>query len=115
MRRREFIAGLGSAAAWPMVARAQQATKPAIGLLNVPAAPGAMEQFFLPAFKEGLTDTGYTVGRNATIEAREGGIDQLPALAADLIRRQVTVIVALGVRPTQVMKAATQTIPVVFG
>jgi putative tryptophan/tyrosine transport system substrate-binding protein len=114
MRRREFIAGLGSAAAWPVVARAQQRAMPVIGWLNAPGAPGTMERF-LPAFNQGLADTGYVAGRNVTIESREGGIDRLPALAADLVRRQVTVIVALGIRPTQAVKAATQTIPVVFG
>jgi putative ABC transport system substrate-binding protein len=81
MRRREFIAGLGSAAAWPVVARAQQATMPVIGWLNVPAAPGTMERF-LPAFYQGLADTGYVVGRNVTMESHEGGVDRLPALAA---------------------------------
>jgi putative ABC transport system substrate-binding protein len=70
---------------------------------------------YLPAFNQGLADAGYVVTRNVTIEPREGSVDQLPALAADLVRRQVTVIVALGNRPTQAVKAATQTIPVVFG
>jgi putative ABC transport system substrate-binding protein len=114
IRRREFMAGLGSAAAWPVVTPAQQATMPVIGWLNVPTAPGTMEPY-LSAFTQGLADTGYVVGRDVTIEPREGGIDQLPALAADLVRRQVTVIVAAGIRPTQAAKAATQTIPVVFG
>jgi putative ABC transport system substrate-binding protein len=113
MRRREFIAGLGSAAAWPVVARTQQPAMPVIGWLNNPAAV-PMERY-LPAFKQGLADTGYVVGRNVTIESREGGIDRLPALATDLVRRQVTVIVAAGTRSTQAAKVATQTIPVVFG
>jgi putative ABC transport system substrate-binding protein len=112
-KRRTFIAGVGSAAAWPVLARAQQQAVPVIGLLNVPAAPGTVERY-LPAFKEGLADTGYVVGRNVAIEYREGGVDQLPALAADLVRRQVTVIVATGIRPTRAAKAATQTIPLVF-
>jgi putative ABC transport system substrate-binding protein len=72
MRRREFIAGLGSAAAWPVVAGAQQPAMPVIGWLNVPVAPGTMERF-LPAFTQGLADTGYVVGRNVSIEPREGG------------------------------------------
>jgi putative ABC transport system substrate-binding protein len=113
IKRREFIAGLGSAAAWPLAARAQQpAGMPVIGWLNNPAL-GTMDSY-LPAFKQGLADTGYVVGRNVAIESREGGIDRLPVLAADLVRRQVTVIVAVGVRPAQAAKAATQTIPVVF-
>ena len=112
MKRREFIAGLGSAAAWPVVARAQQPAVPVIGWLN--PVPGTMERY-LPAFNQGLAETGYVVGRNVTIESREGDIDRLPALAADLVRRQVTVIVAAGIRSAQAAKAATQTIPVVFG
>jgi putative ABC transport system substrate-binding protein len=112
MRRREFIAGLGTAATWPMVAQAQQPVVPVIGWLNNPA-PGTMERF-LPAFKEGLADTGYVVGRNAAIVFREGGADQLQALAADLVRQKVTVIVAIGNTSAQAARAATQTIPVVF-
>jgi putative tryptophan/tyrosine transport system substrate-binding protein len=114
MRRREFIAGIGGAVAWPVVARAQQSGMPVIGWLNVPAAPGTIERY-LPAFKEGLADSGYVVGRNVTIDSREGSVQQLPALAADLVRRQVKVIVAAGVITAQTVKAATQTIPVVFG
>jgi putative ABC transport system substrate-binding protein len=111
IRRREFIAGLGSAAAWPVVARAQRAV-PVIGWLNVPAL-GTMERYLEP-FKQGLADTGYVAGRNVTIESREAGFDQLPALAADLVRRKVTVIGAVGIRAAQAAKAATRTIPVVF-
>jgi putative tryptophan/tyrosine transport system substrate-binding protein len=103
---------LGGAAAWPVVARAQRPAMPVIGWLNNPAL-GTME-LYLPAFKQGLADTGYVVGRNVTIESREGGIDRLPALASDLVRQQVTVIAAVGVRPAQAAKAATHTIPVVF-
>jgi putative ABC transport system substrate-binding protein len=112
IKRREFIAGLGSAAAWPVVARAQQLPLPVIGWLS--PIPGTM-QLWLPAFTQGLAETGYIVGRNVTIEPREGGPDQQPALAADLVRRHVTVIVAAGVTPALAAKAATQTIPVVFG
>jgi putative ABC transport system substrate-binding protein len=114
IQRREFIAGLGSAAAWPVVARAQQSTMPVIGFLNVPVGPGTMDRY-LPAFKQGLADTGYIVDRNVTIEPREGGVDQLPSFAADLVRRHVTVIVAVGTNSALAAKAATQTIPIVFG
>jgi putative ABC transport system substrate-binding protein len=112
MRRREFIAGLGIVAAWPVVARAQQPAMPVIGWLS--AAPGTMDGYLL-GFKQGLADTGYVVGRNVMIESREGAIDRLPALAADLVQRRVTVIVAVGVNATRAAKAATQAIPVVFG
>jgi putative tryptophan/tyrosine transport system substrate-binding protein len=109
MKRRQFIAGLGGAAAWPLTARAQQPTMPVIGWLG--SVPGTME-IFLPPFVQGLAETGYVVGRNVTIESREG--ERLPALAADLVRPHVTVIVAVGGTAAQVAKAATQTIPVVF-
>ena len=112
IKRRQFIAGLGSAAAWPVVARAQQAAVPVIGWLST--APGTMDGYLL-GFKQGLADTGYVVGHNVMIESREGGIDRLPALAADLVQRRVTVIVAAGEDATLAAKAATQTIPVVFG
>src|SRR5271167_3009547 len=108
MRRREFIAGLGAATAWPLLARAQQPAMPAIGWLD--DVPGTMERY-LPLFAEGLAETGYVVGRNVTIEPREG--DRLPALAADLIRQHVAVIAVVGSTAAQVAKAATQTIPVV--
>ena len=108
MRRRQFIAGLGSAAAWPVVARAQQAM-PVIGWLStVPFGT------VLPPFAQALAETGYVVGRNVTIEPRQGDRGQLPALAADLVRRHVTVIVAVGANSALVAKATTQTIPVVF-
>jgi putative ABC transport system substrate-binding protein len=115
MRRREFIAGLGGTAiAWPLAAPAQQPAMPVIGWLNIPV-PGTTERA-LPLFNQGLAETGFVVGRDVTIESREGGgLDQLPALAADLVRRKVTVIAALGVGSAQAAKAATQTIPVVFG
>jgi putative tryptophan/tyrosine transport system substrate-binding protein len=109
VKRRDFIAGLGSAAAWPVVARAQQPAMPVIGWLA--RVPGTLERW-LPAFKQGLAETGYVVGRNVTILSREG--DELPALAADLVRQHVTVIVAVGGGAAQDAKAATQTIPVVF-
>jgi putative ABC transport system substrate-binding protein len=107
--RWEFIAGLGSAAAWPVVARAQQVAAPVIGWRAT--VPGTLERF-LPAFKQGLAESGYIVGRNVTIGSREG--DRQPAVAADLVRQHVTVIAVVGITGTQAAKAATQTIPVVF-
>ena len=97
MRRREFITGLRSAAAWPLAARAQQRPMPVIGWLNNPT-PGTMEGF-LPAFKQGLADTGYVVGSNVTIESREGGIDQLPALATDLDMGSAAIWANMGQEP----------------
>jgi putative ABC transport system substrate-binding protein len=110
VKRRTFIAGLGGAAAWPVVARAQQAV-PVIGWLSV--LPGTMETD-LPAFSEGLAETGYVVGRNVTIDASGDHVGQQAAIAADLVRRQVAVIVAVGRNATLAAKAATQTIPVAF-
>ena len=85
---------------------------PVIGWLN--PVPGATERY-LPAFNQGLAETGYVLGRNVTIVSPEGDTDRLPALAADLVRRHVTAIVAVGIGSTQAAKAATQTIPIIFG
>ena len=115
MRRRAFIAGLGVAAAWPVVARAQQRPMTAVGYLS--SATSAGFAHFVAAFREGLSQTGYVEDRNITLLFRwaEGQNDRLPALVADLVGRQVAVIAATGgLQPGVVVKAATSTIPIVF-
>jgi putative tryptophan/tyrosine transport system substrate-binding protein len=116
MRRREFIAGLGSAAAWPVVARAQQPAMPAVGLLLARSAGDALSVGDSAAFRQGLAEAGYVEGSSIAIEARFAGgqLDRLPILAAELVRRQVAVIFASGSDAAQAAKYATTTIPIIF-
>jgi putative tryptophan/tyrosine transport system substrate-binding protein len=117
MRRREFITLVGSAAAaWPLVAPAQQPPKlPTIGFLTS-YSPDAIGQGLLAAFRQGLAEAGFVGGKNATIEVHwaEGHYDRLPAMAADLARRQISVIATAGNNAGLSAKAATTITPIVF-
>lgn len=115
MRRREFIKVIAaSAATWPIAARAQQAAIPVVGFINASSARNYSRQ--LEAFLKGLGESGYVDGRNVAVEYRwaEDQYDRLPAMAADLVHRQVAVIVATSTTAALAAKAATTTIPIIF-
>jgi len=115
LKRRQFVAVLGGAAAtWPLLARAQQQALPIVGFVY----NGLSVASWSNAFRKGLNETGYVEGQNVTVEYHwlEGQFDQLPSLMADLVRRHVAVIATpAGNLASQVAKAATTTIPIVFG
>jgi ABC-type uncharacterized transport system substrate-binding protein len=112
MRRREFMALLGGAAAWPLAARAQQDSSPVVALLS----SGRLPQSLIGIFRQGLAEQGYVEGRNVVIDYRHGDnqYERLAGLAAEFARRQVAVIAALNSPPALAARAATTTIPIVF-
>jgi putative tryptophan/tyrosine transport system substrate-binding protein len=115
IKRRQFIAGLGGAAAWPHVARAQQPAVPVIGYLSGQSADDDYKYATVP-FLQSLKEAGYVAGQNVAVEYRyaDNQYDRLPALAADLVRRRIAVIATVGTPAVVAAKAATTTIPIVF-
>jgi putative ABC transport system substrate-binding protein len=115
IERRKFAATLGGAAAWPLAAHAQQPAMPIVGFVEGRSAEATVRQ--AATFRKSLSETGYVEGQNVMVEYHwlDGQYDRLPALMADLVRRRVAVIAALSNAPALAAKAATTTIPIVFG